>query len=935
MPAPIVAGGAAAAAKGAAAAGKAAKAAKIIKNVQRAREINNVRKRMRKKDDKGGPGKWIALVCALVLPPVLLVSVVINPMGAIVAGAGGAMSALGGAAAVGAQIACEEAAAPPPSETVSDIPAVAYEAYTRASTATAVGWEWLAAVGKVETDHGRHNGSQLHPHSGTATPPIFGVAVRGDTDDGVLDDDKDKDRAVGPMQFMPATWLGGARRDGDFDGVRNPQNIFDAALAAGFYLKAHGAPGDMNKALLAYNRSSVYVTKVSQWARKYAKAAEESGQGVVTTTPGQAPGRQTGPDVIRLVQANLFTGMSVGEFSADMRAIVGKAPDFITMNEVYRRTPGQITPAGYSSFRGTEDRDATEVAVAWRSDTWSLVARGSVLTAETDLKWARRYLSWVTVRDDDGRTVSVVSTHALTNPYSKPRRKVAAKYVASMNTLVTSLANYGAVIVAGDVNVHYPRDKRERHDFTPYAGFKASGLHSTFQILGTDFATGDRGGMVQWIFTRKPGPLTVLRHDAFNLNSDHHAVWADFRIGDDLSAFPAGRVTAQDGAAIEAMASAANNPDTSPEAIQDTQDILAAFEEAYVDDDHAHEDGATGEDSGDGTGERVTAERQAAAAQTEAMPGVLPETQAYTEDDAGGTRSKWRLPMTPGSFTYTARWGQVGAMWSSGRHTGLDFAASTGTPVAAAYDGKVTVRRDQDWAGRNFVVIDHGTIEGKSVSTWYAHMSKTTVATGDMVRAGQRIGSVGEAGNVTGPHLHFEVRVNGTDVDPMIWLAAAGVPDLSAVGDTGCGPTGASGVIGADGAWGGYSNGKIPLSAMCQLDFDSAYLECNAARALNALNRAYVAKFGTNVGPVGGYRSYEAQVACVKEKGSLCATPGTSNHGWGLAADLQGGGINIAGTKRHNWMLANAPAYGWILPPWARPGGSKPEPWHWQYGLTD
>ena len=59
--------------------------------------------------------------------------------------------------------------------------------------------------------------------------------------------------------------------------------------------------------------------------------------------------------------------------------------------------------------------------------------------------------------------------------------------------------------------------------------------------------------------------------------------------------------------------------------------------------------------------------------------------------------------------------------------------------------------------------------------------------------------------------------------------------------------------------------------------------------------------------------------------------PGTSNHGWALAVDLCGG-INVAGTAQSAWMAANAGQFGFVQPDWARQGGEKPEPWHWEYG---
>ncbi|MCC2322462.1 D-alanyl-D-alanine carboxypeptidase family protein [Cellulomonas xiejunii] len=129
----------------------------------------------------------------------------------------------------------------------------------------------------------------------------------------------------------------------------------------------------------------------------------------------------------------------------------------------------------------------------------------------------------------------------------------------------------------------------------------------------------------------------------------------------------------------------------------------------------------------------------------------------------------------------------------------------------------------------------------------------------------------------------------------------------------------------------GYQNGKVPAEALCGLSFAAgAQLRCDAAEALEALGAAYAARFGTPLAVTDSYRSYGGQVACRAAKGRLCATPGTSNHGMGVAVDLAGG-VQTFGSAQHQWMRENAPAYQWTLPGWAQAGGSKPEPWHWEY----
>ncbi len=135
-------------------------------------------------------------------------------------------------------------------------------------------------------------------------------------------------------------------------------------------------------------------------------------------------------------------------------------------------------------------------------------------------------------------------------------------------------------------------------------------------------------------------------------------------------------------------------------------------------------------------------------------------------------------------------------------------------------------------------------------------------------------------------------------------------------------------------AWGGYQNGHIPATALCSIPSKPALqLECGAATAFDQLNTAFKAEFGQNIGITDGYRSYDEQVQCRLEKGSLCANPGTSNHGWGKAVDIGGCcGINSGTGPAFDWLTATAGRYGWNHPAWAQPGGSKPEPWHWEYG---
>ncbi|MCY7395178.1 MAG: peptidoglycan DD-metalloendopeptidase family protein [Nocardioides sp.] len=130
-------------------------------------------------------------------------------------------------------------------------------------------------------------------------------------------------------------------------------------------------------------------------------------------------------------------------------------------------------------------------------------------------------------------------------------------------------------------------------------------------------------------------------------------------------------------------------------------------------------------------------------------------------------RNQWQLPMD--SYRLTATYGQYG-LWSS-YHTGLDFAGPTGTPINAVANGVVTsAGYDGSYGNKTVVTLDDGT------EIWYCHQNSFGVSVGDTVRSGELLGYVGSTGNVTGPHLHLEVRPGGGDpVDPYAALVENGI----------------------------------------------------------------------------------------------------------------------------------------------------------------
>ncbi|MGZ4428289.1 MAG: lytic transglycosylase domain-containing protein [Nocardioidaceae bacterium] len=172
------------------------------------------------------------------------------------------------------------------SASTNGIPAAALSAYQRAAQvinaadpSCHMGWQLIAAIGRVESDHGRYGGNTLTT-KGISTPGIYGIPLDGrngtarvaDTDGGQYDNDPIYDRAVGPMQFIPSTWsVVGVDADGD--GQRNPQDINDAALATAVYLCSGNedlsTPAGQRAAVYRYNHSQDYVNLVLSIMKAY------------------------------------------------------------------------------------------------------------------------------------------------------------------------------------------------------------------------------------------------------------------------------------------------------------------------------------------------------------------------------------------------------------------------------------------------------------------------------------------------------------------------------------------------------------------------------------------------------------------------------------------------------------------------------------------
>jgi hypothetical protein len=131
----------------------------------------------------------------------------------------------------------------------------------------------------------------------------------------------------------------------------------------------------------------------------------------------------------------------------------------------------------------------------------------------------------------------------------------------------------------------------------------------------------------------------------------------------------------------------------------------------------------------------------------------------------------------------------------------------------------------------------------------------------------------------------------------------------------------------------GYSNGQLPMSALCPLwDAPGMMLQAGASAGFNRMSQAFASAFGEPLCVTSSYRTYAKQVELYASMpAGYAAVPGTSNHGWGLAVDLCGG-IQVDYSPEHEWLMNHAAEFSWFHPSWALPGGPGPhEPWHWEF----
>lgn len=132
------------------------------------------------------------------------------------------------------------------------------------------------------------------------------------------------------------------------------------------------------------------------------------------------------------------------------------------------------------------------------------------------------------------------------------------------------------------------------------------------------------------------------------------------------------------------------------------------------------------------------------------------------------------------------------------------------------------------------------------------------------------------------------------------------------------------------------SNGRLAQDKLCKVgvgpEGQDQYLRCDAAKAWGKLGAGFEAKFGKPLRVEYGYRPYDWQLQALDEfGGGQVAAPGTSNHGWALAVDVPVDDGFRFGQPEYEWLAANGPKVGWEHPEWARAGGGREEPWHFEY----
>lgn len=279
-----------------------------------------------------------------------------------------------------------------------------------------------------------------------------------------------------------------------------------------------------------------------------------AGASVLALSAALAPGASasaarnpTGPPApssegFRIIQANLDSPNSIGKFRADFAAVVAQQPDFMTLNEVGRRSDTDLAVPGYAMWR-TAGKYPGETPVLWRTDRWTMVDQGTApilqkhgVPKHKKVELGLRYANWATLVSSDGRTLSIVSVHF--TPPIKEWGDLLPRELGHLNDLTSSLATRGPVLIGGDLNVNYvgksyPRPLMEQYNLVP-----------SYDLFGARVPTGNKyGASIDYVLVNQTNAqLTPVSQFGTELYSDHDALTVDWRFNTaapDPAALPA------------------------------------------------------------------------------------------------------------------------------------------------------------------------------------------------------------------------------------------------------------------------------------------------------------------------------------------------------------------------------------------------------------
>ncbi|WP_327355069.1 M23 family metallopeptidase [Streptomyces sp. NBC_01304] len=303
---------------------------------------------------------------------------------------------------------------------------------------------------------------------------------------------------------------------------------------------------------------------------------------------------------------------------------------------------------------------------------------------------------------------------------------------------------------------------------------RGGGLARSSTVLGVGVIAAVGAGGIATAKDRPPVPISL---PDLSLPDASSLPGVGSLISDGSDDSDSGSETAQSGV-TQAVAASATLPDSGAVEGKTTADAGEALRARIMQQAESKQDeaDAAAQDAAADAAVKAAAE-EASAKQTAAEKAELEakrKAEAEAKRKAEAERlaklaKSYTLPLA--SYTITTTYGQAGSMWASGYHTGLDFAASTGTPIKAIHSGTV---KEAGWSGsygyRTVLEMSDGT------EVAFNHQSSMNVSVGQKVTTGDVIGRVGSTGNSTGPHLHLEVKTPGGDLmDPAAWLRSKGI----------------------------------------------------------------------------------------------------------------------------------------------------------------